>query len=105
MMATQTMTTQMVQFFRQNGLTRMYPSFFGQGLKGQPLFGQRKGVTPQVAMLCAFRMAGLTVAEANFFGLPRNGSVNQPVITPQSNTTPAPAVHIFTMPQRSDQAA
>lgn len=104
-MATQTTAIQMVQIFRQNGLTRKHPSFFGQGLKGQPLFGPLERATPQVVMLCAFRMAGLTVAEATFFGQPRHGSINQPVIAPQPTATPAKTPQIFHMPKRSDQAA
>lgn len=104
-MATQTTATQMVQTFRQNGLTRQHPSFFGQVLLGQPLFGQSRSATPPMTMLRAFRTAKLTVAEATFFGLPRHGSINQPVIAPQPTATPAKTPQIFHMPKRSDQAA
>lgn len=76
-MATQTTATQMVQIFRQNGLTRKHASFFGQAVSSHALF---RGATPQAAMLCAFGAAGLTVAEPTFFGLPRGGYVNQSVI-------------------------
>lgn len=104
-MATQTTASKTVQNFYQNGLTRKHPSFFGQALLGQPLFGQSRGATPQAAMLRAFHVAGLTVAEANFFGIPHNEYVKQPVTGPQPNVTPAQTLPIFTMPQRLKQAA
>ncbi len=104
-MNTQTTANKLVQNFRQNGLARKHTSFFGQVLLGQPLFGQRRDATPQAAMLRAFHTAGLTVAEANFFGIPHNGYVKQPVTGPQPNVTPAQTLQIVAAWQRSNQAA
>lgn len=101
-MATQTITTQMVQIFHQNGLTRKHPSFFGQALSSQPSV---RDATPQAAMLRAFGAAGLTVAEPTCFGIPHVGYVNQSFISPQPNAMRAQEPRTFRMSKRVPQAA
>ncbi len=98
----QMIAIKLVQNFRQNGLTRNHPSFFGQAVSSQPLF---KSATPQDAMLRALRAADLTVAEPTFFGLPRRGYVTQSAIGLQLNAMRAQEPRTFVLPNRSHRAA
>ncbi len=104
-MNTQTTATKLVQSFRQNGLTRKHPSFFGQPLSSQNVRSQAllRGATSQHAMLCAFGTAGLIVADLTFFGLPRGRYLNRPLISTQPNATATQAAQTFLLPRQAEQ--